>query len=84
MSSGIARRIVETFHRAPLVPDHETPLTAREEEILALLAQGYRYREIGEELFISIDTVRTHIRHIYEKMHVRSRAEATLKYLGRG
>lgn len=84
MSSGIARRIVETFHRAPLVPDDEAPLTAREEEILALLAQGYRYREIGDELFISIDTVRTHIRHIYEKMHVRSRAEATLKYLGRG
>ena len=56
-------------------------LTAREEEILALLAQGYRYREIGEELFISIDTVRTHIRHIYDKLHVRSRSGAVAKAL---
>ncbi len=83
MSSGIARRVVETFHRAPLTEADEEPLTEREEEILDLLAQGYRYREIAEQLFISIDTVRTHIRHIYEKMHVRSRAEATLKYLGK-
>lgn len=83
MSSGIARRVVETFHRAPLTEAEEEPLTEREQEILDLLAQGYRYREIAEQLFISIDTVRTHIRHIYEKMHVRSRAEATLKYLGK-
>jgi len=83
MSSGIARRVVETFHRGPLVADEEEPLTPREREILELLVQGYRYREIAEQLFISIDTVRTHIRHIYEKMHVRSRAEATLKYLGK-
>jgi DNA-binding NarL/FixJ family response regulator len=84
MSSAIARRVVEAFHRAPLVPDHETPLTPREEEILDLLVQGFRYREIGEQLFISLDTVRTHVRHVYEKMHVRSRAEATAKVLGRG
>ena len=83
MSSGIARRVVETFHRPPLVPEDEQPLTPREEEILELLVQGYRYREIAEQLFISIDTVRTHVRHVYEKMHVRSRAEATMKYLGR-
>jgi DNA-binding NarL/FixJ family response regulator len=83
MSSGIARRVVETFHRPPLAPEDEAPLTPREEEVLALLVQGYRYREIAERLFVSIDTVRTHVRHVYEKMHVRSRAEATIKYLGR-
>jgi DNA-binding NarL/FixJ family response regulator len=83
MSSGIARRVVEAFHRPPLVSRGEDPLTPREQEILALLVQGYRYREIADRLFISIDTVRTHVRHVYEKMHVRSRAEATVKYLGR-
>ena len=83
MSSGIARRVVEAFHRPPLVPEDEQPLTPREEEILELLVQGFRYREIADRLFISIDTVRTHVRHVYEKMHVRSRAEATMKYLGR-
>lgn len=83
MSSAIARRVVETFHRPRPDPAATADLTPREEEILALLAEGYRYREIGERLFISLDTVRTHIRHIYEKMQVRSRTEATLKYLGR-
>ncbi len=84
MSSAIARRVVETFHRPRPDPAVTESLTPREEEILALIAEGFRYREIGERLFISLDTVRTHIRHIYEKMHVRSRTEATLKYLGRG
>lgn len=83
MSSAIARRVVETFHRPRPDPAATADLTPREEEILGLLAEGYRYREIGERLFISLDTVRTHIRHIYEKMQVRSRTEATLKYLGR-
>ena len=83
MSSGIARRVVEAFHRPPVVAEHEDPLTPREEEILDLLVQGHRYREIAEALFISLDTVRTHVRHVYEKMHVRSRAEAAAKVLGR-
>lgn len=82
MSSAIARRVVETFHARRARPSVTESLTPREEEILALLADGFRYREIGERLFISLDTVRTHIRHIYEKMQVRSRTEATLKYLG--
>jgi len=83
MSSGIARRVVEAFHRPPLVPEDEAPLTPREVEILDLLVQGHRYREIADQLFISLDTVRTHVRHVYEKMHVRSRAEAAAKVLGR-
>lgn len=85
MSSSIARRVVQTFHttRASAPAQDGAPLTAREEEILALLSEGYRYREIAEKLFISMDTVRTHIRHIYEKMQVRSRTEAAVKYLKR-
>jgi DNA-binding NarL/FixJ family response regulator len=83
MSAEIARRVVETFHRPAPAPEL-AELTPRELEILELLVQGYRYREIGDRLFISIDTVRTHIRHVYEKLHVRSRTEAALKYLGHG
>lgn len=83
MSSRIARRVVETFHRPAPSPAVEEALTPREQQILELLVQGYRYREIAEELFVSLDTVRTHIRHVYEKLHVRSRTEAAMKYLGR-
>jgi DNA-binding CsgD family transcriptional regulator len=54
-------------------------LSKREHEVLSYLAKGYRYREIAETLFISIETVRTHLRNIYEKLHVRSRGEAVLK-----
>ena len=82
MSSQIARRVVETFHK-PVASAEVEVLTSREQEILELLVQGYRYREIAEALFVSLDTVRTHIRHIYEKLHVRSRTEAAMKYLGR-
>ena len=56
-------------------------LTPREQEILSHLAKGYRYKEIADTLFISIETVRTHLRNIYDKLHVRSRTEAVLKYL---
>jgi DNA-binding NarL/FixJ family response regulator len=82
ISSQIARRVIETFHRPPPQPDSTADLTPREHEILELLVRGFRYNEIGEQLFISLDTVRTHVRHIYEKMHVRSRAEAAARYHG--
>ncbi|MCC7131149.1 MAG: response regulator transcription factor [Gemmatimonadales bacterium] len=79
MSSGIARRVVETFHAAAATAGEQ--LTVREREILELLTKGFRYREIAERLEITFDTVRTHIRNIYEKMQVRSRTEAAVKYL---
>ena len=82
MSSSIARRVVEEFQRPPPSEESTAALTPREREILELVVRGYRYREIGKELFISLDTVRTHIRHIYEKMHVRSRGEAVARYTG--
>jgi DNA-binding NarL/FixJ family response regulator len=86
MSMAVARKVIEYFHpgSAPVrpAPEIET-LTAREQEILALLASGCLYKEIGDRLGISFNTVRTHMKNIYEKLHVQSRGEATLKYLAR-
>ena len=56
-------------------------LTRRERELLDLLAKGHRYKEIAETLGISFDTVRAHLRNIYDKLQVRSRTEAVVKYL---
>ncbi len=81
MSGSIARKVVASF-QSPR-PDPETGLSPREREILELLIDGLRYKEIATHLTISIDTVRTHIRHIYHKLHVRSRGELTARLLGR-
>jgi DNA-binding NarL/FixJ family response regulator len=56
-------------------------LTEREEEILEQLSKGYSTKEIADRTSVSVNTVRTHFQHIYEKLHVRSRTEAVLKYL---
>lgn len=83
MSGQVARRVVQYFHdRGKSVPE-QTHLTAREHQILELLAQGYRYKEIAAHLDIRFDTVRSHLRNIYEKLHVSSRTEAVVKYLNR-
>ena len=58
------------------------PLTARELDILKLLAKGYMYKEIADQLGISMSTVRTHITAVYEKLHVQSRTEAAMKLVG--
>ncbi len=79
ISSRIARRVVQTFQVLGTSSEERENLSRRENEILAYLAKGYRYREIAETLFISIETVRTHVRNIYEKLQVRSRTEAVLK-----
>lgn len=84
MSSHIARKIVQSFQRAAL-PTRESPaLSPRESEILDLLAKGYLYKEIADLLKLTYATVHTHIRHIYEKLHVRSRTQAVAMHLGRG
>ena len=82
MSPQIARQVVNFFHKAPRNEKLEC-LTERELAVLDHLAQGAMYKEIADRLQISIDTVRTHLRKIYEKLHVHSRTEAVLKYLGR-
>jgi DNA-binding NarL/FixJ family response regulator len=79
MSSEIARMVVQYFRKPP--SPEIASLTRREEEILGLLARGYATKEIGDKLSISYDTVCSHLRHIYDKLHVRSRTAAVIKYL---
>jgi len=82
MSSQIARKVVQSFRRneTSKVDNEAAELSQREREVLELLARGYLYKEIAEQLKISVQTVNTYIRRIYEKMHVRSRAQAVAKY----
>ncbi|MEO0471559.1 MAG: response regulator transcription factor [Bacteroidota bacterium] len=79
MSMPIARRVLQSFHR-----NTESPLTDREQEILKLLCDGLNYKVIAEKLFVSGHTVRTHIKNIYQKLHVNSRAEAVKKAMKDG
>ena len=83
MSGEIARKVVQSFQQPATKSSTSLSLTKREEEILGFLAQGYFYKEIAASLSISVETVRTHIRNIYEKLQVRTRTEAILKYLGK-
>lgn len=79
MSPSIARMVISNMLQPQSVPDNNYQLTAREKEILQLLSQGNSFKMIAAELFISLDTVRTHIKHIYDKLHVRSQIEAVSK-----
>jgi DNA-binding NarL/FixJ family response regulator len=81
MSSSIARKVVASFQSAPPDSKQHLGLSPREEAVLNLLANGLTYKQIADELNISIDTVRTYLRRIYEKLHVQSRTEAVAKYL---
>jgi DNA-binding NarL/FixJ family response regulator len=82
MTMQIARKVVEHFNQIkPPAADLEK-LTPREHEVLALLAKGFLYKEISDQLKISQHTFRTHQRAIYEKLHVHSRTEAAVKYFG--
>jgi DNA-binding NarL/FixJ family response regulator len=82
MSSQIARKVVQNFYRSETqdASGETIELSGREREVLELLARGYLYKEIAEMLKISVQTVNTYIRRIYEKLHVRSRAQAVAKY----
>ncbi|MCR6721349.1 MAG: response regulator transcription factor [Chitinophagaceae bacterium] len=89
MSSQIARKVVAAFQNKPEVSPANTEqselegLSNREKEILEQLSRGLMYKEIAAELFISPETVRKHVYHIYEKLHVTNRIEAVNKYFGR-
>ena len=83
MSGKIARIMVQYFQHKGPANAHNVLLSKREEEILDLLAKGHRYKEISDALGISFDTVRSHLRNIYEKLHVSSRTEAVVKYLNK-
>jgi len=82
MSSSIARKVVAYFNQIGAVKaDGVAALSPREQQVLELLAKGSAYKEIASQLSLSIDTVRMNVRHIYTKLHVHSRGEATAKYL---
>ncbi|MEO7415318.1 MAG: response regulator transcription factor [Opitutaceae bacterium] len=82
MSSSIARKVVQSFARTrvPSEPGIEN-LSAREQAVLVLLTKGYLYKEIADSLGVTIPTVSTYIRRIYEKLQVHSRSQAVAKYL---
>ena len=82
MSSHIARKIVQSFQQPAAVSAEAQSLSPREAEVLDLLAKGFLYKEIADQMKVSYATVHTHIRHVYEKLHVRSRTEAVAKHLG--
>jgi len=86
MSSSIARKVVQLARQAQIVPVSAgaglTRLSPREVQILEHLSKGFRYKEIAEVLSISVETVRTHLRRIYEKLQVSSRTEAVVRFLG--
>lgn len=82
MTSQIARMVVEHFHQSSASASSEDEkLTEREQEILQHLAKGFRNKELADMMGISIVTVRTHLRNIYDKLHVSSRTEAVIKFL---
>lgn len=80
MSSGIARKVVRSFSQSPSVSASPRDLSLREKEVLDLLAQGYLYKEIADAMSLSMNTVSTYVRRIYEKLQVHSRNQAAAKY----
>jgi DNA-binding NarL/FixJ family response regulator len=83
MTPEIARRVVQHFQQAPEPAPDLPRLTAREKDVLDQLTKGFLYKEIEENLGISTGTLRSYIANVYEKLHVHSRTEAVVKYLGR-
>ncbi|MDP4115475.1 MAG: response regulator transcription factor [Bacteroidota bacterium] len=86
MSSRIARKVITTFRQfGPSTPEYpQYDLTHREKEVLNSLGEGNNYQQIADALFISVDTVRHHIRNIYKKLHVHSQSEAVAKAIRKG
>lgn len=81
MSGRVARQVIDAFRMAMPAPSEMDSLSLREQEILALLAQGLVAKDVATKVGLSYQTVRAHLRNIYEKLHVHSRAEAVRKYL---
>jgi DNA-binding NarL/FixJ family response regulator len=82
MSSAIARKVVQSFQQAPPASGNVENLSSREQEVLDMLAKGFLYKEISDQLHLGLGTIKTYVRRIYEKLHVQSRTEAVIKYLG--
>jgi DNA-binding NarL/FixJ family response regulator len=84
MTSGIARRVADFFRRRAPVGDDRRRISQRETEVLEFLAKGYGNKEIADKLCLSVETIRSYLKNIYDKMHVHSRAEAVAKYITSG
>lgn len=86
MSSLIARQVITLFQQnvGTQADDNDSQLSSREKEVLVSLAEGNNYQSIADKLFISVDTVRHHIRNIYRKLHVHSQSEAVAKAIRKG
>jgi DNA-binding NarL/FixJ family response regulator len=80
MSREIARKVISSFQEPVAAAAKVEDLSPREREILELLSQGYANKEIADRVGVSDGTVRWHLRHVYHKLHVRSRTEAVLKF----
>ena len=80
----IARKVISHFQQIQKPASDVEKLTPSEQEVLTLLAKGYLYKEIGDHLGITLSTVRAHLHTIYEKLHVQSRTQAVVKFLGQG
>jgi DNA-binding NarL/FixJ family response regulator len=83
MTSAIARKVVQSFITPVETNAKLEELTPKERKVLEFLSQGYLYKEIADTMSISVTTVTTHIRNVYEKLHVRTRSQAIAKYLTR-
>jgi len=81
MSSSIARKVVAYFNQIGEDKSDTSALSPREQQVLELLAKGAAYKNIADQLSVSIDTVRMNVKHIYAKLHVHSRGEAAAKYM---
>jgi DNA-binding NarL/FixJ family response regulator len=79
MSSSVATQVLKMFSELPIPASEDYHLSEREKNVLQLLVNGYSYKMIAAEMFIAIDTVRSHIKKIYEKLHVNSKSEAVAK-----
>ena len=84
MSPEIARRVVELFRRAHQPEDAASELTPHEIRLLKLMVEGHNYKTAAGKLGVSVNTVATHMRHVYEKLHVHSKSEAVAKALRGG
>ncbi|OFZ28025.1 MAG: hypothetical protein A3D92_08690, partial [Bacteroidetes bacterium RIFCSPHIGHO2_02_FULL_44_7] len=85
MSGRIARRILEEFHNIPKIRSrNSSALTSREKEILEILSKGFTPKEIAKELFISYESVRSHLKNIYKKLHAHSLVEVLAVARGKG
>jgi DNA-binding NarL/FixJ family response regulator len=83
LTRQMANKVAHYFHQMGATSSEMATLTRRERETIALLAEGYRYKEIADRLGIGIETVREYVRNTYRKLHVSSRTEAVVKYLNK-